>query len=98
MYLNEGTDGSSFNEITDYDGFCSTYQILDGDSAGSHVVDAGGRYRIKTAAENSIGFSLDSEELIVALAAKSNTPDAPTFNTQESNRFQNVAEWTQGTS
>ena len=94
MFLNEGTDGSNFNEITDYDGFSSTYQILAGDIAGSHTVSAGGKYRIKTVAENSISYSLDSEELIVALAGKPDTPDAPTFNTQESNRFQNVIEWT----
>jgi hypothetical protein len=64
----------------------------------AHTVAAGGLYRIKTVATNSIGDSLSSEELIVALARKPNQPPAPTFDTIESNRFQNVLVWLEGVS
>lgn len=86
-------NGSPFNEITSYDGFASTYTITAAQIVGSHTVTVGGLYRIKTTAENSISVSKDSEELIVALGRKPETPTAPTFNTVESNRFQNVLVW-----
>lgn len=67
-----------------------------GDVLGSFTVFAGGIYRIKTRSVNSIDFSQFSEELIVALARKPDTPLAPTFDTVKSNRFQNVIVWTVG--
>ncbi len=52
-----------------------------GDVLGSFTVFAGGIYRIKTRSVNSIDYSQFSEELIVALARKPDTPLAPTFDT-----------------
>ncbi len=69
-----------------------------GDVVGNFTVYAGGIYRIKTRSFNSIDNSLFSEELIVALARKPDTPLAPTFDTVRSNRFQNVIVWTEGKS
>ena len=98
LFLNEGVNGSPFNEIIDYDGSSCTYTINAGDLVGTHTVEVGGLYRIKTKSENSIDLSLFSEELIVALARKPETPDAPSFDTIESNRFQNALVWIEGSS
>lgn len=68
MYLNEGTDGSQFNEVSDYDGISSTYVFTQGDIVDAFQISTGGFYRIKTTASNEIEVSVDSEELIVALA------------------------------
>lgn len=76
-----------------------TYTFNTGDLIDStHTLYAGGKYRIKTTATNSIGTSDDSEELIVGLGQKPNKPDAPTFDFVRSNRNQNVLIWSQGVS
>jgi hypothetical protein len=56
-------------------------------------VYAGGIYRFRTRAENSIGFSYYSEEIKIALARKPEKPVAPIFDTTSSSRFQNVIVW-----
>lgn len=98
LYVNEGVNGSPFNQVAGYDGSASSYVIRAGDVYGLHTIIAGGLYRIKTVAENSIGLSYFSEELIVALARKPEKPIAPTFDSVKSNRFQNVLVWQQGIS
>ena len=60
-----------------YNGLSQEYTIKAGDLAGTFVIVSGGIYRIKTNCQNSIGFSSDSEELIVALASLPNTPKSP---------------------
>lgn len=96
--MNEGVNGSPFNQVAGYDGSASSYVIRAGDVHGLHTIIAGGLYRIKTVAENAIGLSYFSEELIVALARKPEKPIAPTFDSVKSNRFQNVLVWQQGIS
>ena len=46
LYLNEGVNGSPFNEVTAYDGFASTYTINAGDLIDTYTVVAGGLYRL----------------------------------------------------
>jgi hypothetical protein len=58
----------------EYDGFSSQYTIFNADVVGTFTVWQGGLYRLKTSCVNSISRSLDSEELIVALARKPTTP------------------------
>ena len=64
-----------------------------GETVDTHEVFTGGLYRIKSAAENSIGKSISSEELIVALARLPDTPSQLTFDDKRSSRFQNVLIW-----
>lgn len=65
---------------------------------GTFRVFKGGLYRFKTTAFNSIGSSAFSNELTAALAALPETPNAPTFDLELSNRFQNVLKWVDGVS
>ena len=65
---------------------------------GTFKVFKGGLYRFKTTASNSIGASGFSNELTVALAGLPETPIAPTFDIELSNRFQNVLNWIEGVS
>lgn len=96
LFINEGVDGSEFHEISTYQSE-ATYTISADDLAGSFTITVGGIYRLKTKASNSIDISEDSEELVVALARRPTQPAKVTFS-QESNRVQNVIEWSQGES
>jgi len=87
LFLNEGVNGSPFNEITDYDGSALTYDIAVDDVVGGHTVATGNFYAIKYIAENAVGMSLDSDLLYVALARQSETPAAPVFDETRSTRM-----------
>ena len=69
-----------------------------GQVIGTFTVFKGGIYRFKTTAENSIGESGFSNEMIAALAALPETPVAPTFDSILSSRFRNVLNWVEGVS
>ena len=98
LYVNQGSNGSPFLQITNYNGQNPTYQLIEGQVIGSFKVFVGGLYRFKTIAVNSIGSSGFSNELVVALAALPLTPSPTTFNTLLSNRVQNVLQWSEGIS
>jgi hypothetical protein len=98
LYVNKGVNGSPFLEITDYDGSSPTYDLNVDQMIGTFKVFKGGLYRFKTKASNSIGSSAFSNELAAALAALPETPNAPTFDLELSNRFQNVLKWVDGVS
>lgn len=53
----------------------------------------GKTYAFKYSAKNSIGESLHSDELYVALARKQSKPQPVTFDQSQSNRFKNVVQW-----
>ena len=44
LYINEGSNGSTMHEITDYDNVSGTYTVLVGDLVGTHTVSVGNTY------------------------------------------------------
>ena len=86
LHINEGANGTPMHEITAYDGQAATYTISAGDVVGTHTMTLGKIYTIKYVAENSVGLSLDSDQLYVALARKPNKPAQLTFDQERSTR------------
>jgi hypothetical protein len=59
---------------------------------GTHTMQVGGIYLLRSLAINDVGSSDPSEELAVALARLPNKPLAPTFSSQ-STRNSHIIEW-----
>lgn len=93
LYINEGIPLSPFNEVTNYDHYSQTYTFQVGDLVNSLAIAVGNTYAFKYSASNSIGESLPSDELYVALARKQSKPLPVTFDSNRSNRFENVVVW-----
>lgn len=100
LYINEGSDGSAYHQVTTYDGQSMIFTINVGDSYDSNAmtVISGKTYTFKFVARNVIGYSDDSDLLQVALARPPSTPAAPTFDEAKSTRTQITVRWQVGTS
>jgi hypothetical protein len=85
LLVNEGEDGTPYHQA--YEGLDSQFTLHALDVIGTHTVTTGGIYRFKTTAVNIEAESINSEELIVALARLPSQPQAPTFNADLSTRF-----------
>jgi hypothetical protein len=84
LYVNEGVDGSNYNQITAYDGSSLTYTMTVGDVVGGHTVFVGGIYSFYTVAVNTLGDSDDSDILQVVVDDMAATPADPTVSDEVS--------------
>jgi hypothetical protein len=63
LYVNEGSDGTDFNEVDTYDGSSLTHTVNVGDVFNGYTIQSGSIYTFKYTAENLMGMSDDSNLL-----------------------------------
>ena len=74
LWRDAGDDfASSFSQVSDYDGWASTY----GFTAATDGLEAGKTYRLKTRSENAVGYSGFSLEAFIAFGDVAGAPGQP---------------------